>query len=435
MGGNAEDMRNHVAALVATKTPPTMGKYVEATFKADLAVQAEPSAPWGYEARCLVAMRIGDRDMLDRCVADLRRVAPDHEATLRTVVMAAHEEPTLAIFGRWLLVAALAGTLAHAAWNRRRKRGRAVASPLVGVSALLFLSVVARAAHGAPTADETSLSGIKIDPADPSAAIPPEEAQLKDPMKFGYLLQDLLAYAQGATKRGDLAGAARYYVALTKAVPTRAYPYGKLCEIEEKLGDRDQALAWCREALGREGVSAADFDRTVNLIVARPLEKADRVELEAISKHLGEMKDAPVGAQQVRCKVGLALHDVKTLEACTTALAAVAAADSTTLSYQWALAVERRDFSGAEALVARARQAGLAAEAVTQMEVTTKAERAVAPPRRVWALAAVAALALLALAAAPPWPAPAAASPPSAAAGDPLRVPTIRPAIVRTSSS
>jgi hypothetical protein len=371
-------MRNHVEALVATKQPPSMGEYVEATFKADLAVQKDPKSPWGYAARCLVAFRIGDRDMLDRCTADLKRVAPDHEETKRILAMASHRESVLGVLARWLLILALLGTTGHALWNRRRPGGGAVVSPpatLVGIFAFVLSMIVTSAAAKADPLRGPGLAGVKIDEANPEASIPTFDQQMKNPLHFGYVLQDMLAYAQAASKRDDLEAAARYYIAIAKAVPERAFSYSRLCEIHDHLGNRDRALEFCRAALTRDGVTILDYDRTVGLIMAAPLTRESRAELDAISKHVESLKDGTAGVQQLRCRIALALHDVPALESCTSALAKVAATDGTTLSYQWALAIERHDFAGAQQLVTRASKAGIAPEALAKMTEATAGQR------------------------------------------------------------
>jgi len=376
LGGNGEDILNDVEALVATTQPPSMGEYVEATFKADLAVKLEPKAPWGYAARCLVAFRTGDRDLLDSCTADLKRVAPDHALAKEILARASHGESVFAVLGRWLLILAFVGTLVHAALNRRRRGGGAVVSPssapLAGISAfllsVLLASAMARTARAESVMRGPGLAGVKVDEANPAASIPSFDDQLKNPMHFGYLLQDLLAFAQDAINRGDTETAARYYLTIASAVPTRAFAYGRLCEIHDRLGNRARALEFCRAALSREGVTVADYDRTVGLLLAAPLSREDRAELDAISNHIeSHQKQAPVQVEQVRCRIALGLNDVRALEACTAALTQAAPTDSTTITYRWALALKHGDFSGAQQIVALAQGAGVAPEAIAKM--------------------------------------------------------------------
>ena len=65
--------------------------------------------------------------------------------------------------------------------------------------------------------------------------------------------------------------------------------------------------------------------------------------------------------------------DTKALESCTAELGKAAQNDPKTISYEWALAVQKRDQSGALGLIDRARQAGVSAEGLAIMEKTTLA--------------------------------------------------------------
>ena len=191
--------------------------------------------------------------------------------------------------------------------------------------------------------------------------------------QFGYLLQDLLAKAEAATKKGDHLAAARYYTAIAKGVPSRSYAFAKLCESLQAAGDRGRAVGACRSALYREGATVADYLRFVNLALAKdgPLTPDERKELEGVAKHLaGESGGAPI-AERMRCEIALRVHDVPALESCTAALGKLAPNDSITISFQWALALEKRDRASAERLIERARAAGMAADGLAKMESAT----------------------------------------------------------------
>ncbi|HVU50050.1 MAG TPA: hypothetical protein VHL80_05160 [Polyangia bacterium] len=377
-----EDILYNVAALVDMKAPPTMSELVEATYKADLAAKLEPGAPWGYAARCLIALRLGDPNLLGGCEADLKRVAPDHEQTRKILARAAHTEPSGAVLARWLLLFALVGTLLHALWNRRPPRKND--APAGSVSSVLGLCLFALiGAFSAPAAalplgtampsEHKGLSDIDVDEANPEKSIPSLEQQMKEPLQFGYLLQDLLAYAQKAADSGDFPAAQRYYLALAKAVPQRAYPFTKLCENSRAMGDPQQALAYCREAVVREGVTLETYQHLVDLLISKSpsLSRDDRKELQGIAEHVAaEKQDVGIGGQLLRCKVAVAVHDVEALESCTAALVKASATDSTTISFQYALALERSDFAGAKKAIASARQAGFTDDSLSKMEGT-----------------------------------------------------------------
>jgi hypothetical protein len=375
-GKTAEDLRHNVAALVMGKRALTMGELVEAGFKADVAVKIAPNQPWGYAARALVALKIADRDMLDRALADLKRVAPDHAETHRIVAAAAADRPMLAVPGMWLLLAVFVGTLAHALRNNRKTRLPSMQRAIV-VLALCALGIGNGTARAATMNDIGLPGSSKIDDANPEANLPTPEEQVKDPVKFGMLLQDMLASARDAEKKGDNETAARYYRALTKAVAT-AYGPAHLCETLIKMNDREGALAACREAVVREGVTVADYDRLADLLMlgADPLPKEIRAEINGLVEHVKTQRTAAgVGAEQFLCRVGTRFHDVALLESCTEALARVGAKDPISLTFEWNLAMEKHDFRAARKIVDEARKSGMPPNAIGMMDDATSTLR------------------------------------------------------------
>jgi hypothetical protein len=409
MGGTPEDMHNRVQALVEGPARPLMEDLVSASFLADGAVRVAPAQPWGYLARSEIARRLCDRDMLDAAIADLRRVAPADEVTQRAIALS---EPRVSIWV-WLerlgLGLALVGTAAHSLWRWWRARAAGTRLPAASVALVILLAGVPRAFAeplvAAPTQAQVQdrpddMPATPIDDAHPESSIPSLQDQLKNPLKFGYLLQDLLAKAKQAGERGDHAAAARFYEALIKAVPTRSYAFSKLCEERLAQADRPGAIEACRTALFKEGVNVADYGRFVGLVLAKtgPLSGDERQELEAVLTHLDADPTAAVPAEQMRCQVALRVNDVAALEACTAALAKSAPADAITVSFQWALALAKGDHAGAARLVERARAAGMASDGLARMEKLTSGlgwsrfGRAM-----LWALGGAIALALLGL--------------------------------------
>jgi hypothetical protein len=221
-----------------------------------------------------------------------------------------------------------------------------------------------------------TLSGVNIRDEDPGAAIPSPEQQMKDPLHYGYILQDMLANAMQATKRGDDVTAARYYEALAKAVPT-AYGPGMLCETLLKLNERERALAACREAVTRQGVTLADFARLAGILMAKPdpLAQDIQTELKGLSEHIDKDKDAGLEGERVRCNIAVRLQDPATLEACTANLVKHAPEDAVTMSFQWSLAMQKHDFSGAQKVIEHARKAKVPEAAVSAMEDATYGHR------------------------------------------------------------
>jgi hypothetical protein len=387
--GAPEDMRNEVASLMSPQARPSMDDLVVATLISDAAIRRATDQPWGYLARCDIARRLGGADVLETCLVDLRRVAPDHPATRRAMAFAAeHASPGIWAL-RLVFWLALLGTLIHALLRRERSTparipgaAKPVALLLLTACALLsgFVARVARAEEATdreplsqPT-DKEQLSQFKIDDANPEASIPSPEMQNKRPLEFGYYIQDLAAKAEQATKRGDHATAARFYLALAKAVPTSGVGPRKMCESLEAAGDLQQAVVACRTVLTRSGSMAADYLRFVQLVLAvpGPLVANQRAELDAVLTHLNS--EAQLGAVPVvlRCEVALRAEDTHALAACTETLKKTAPNDPKTISFQWALALEKHDRSTALQLLDRARAMGVSADGVAKMERATR---------------------------------------------------------------
>jgi hypothetical protein len=381
-------MRAAVAALLASPTGPTTQELFRSWLLAEAAVRSGPRQPWGHAARFDLARAWGDPEMMARSLADLRAVAPAHEETRRAMAAAPVRWSGLPL-GGWILLALFClGTLARAAraaiLGRRPKP--AVPSPSVAVLALAGLmglgaaraEAAERAAAPAASAGEgmADMSKYRIDDADPAASVPTVEQQNGDPLQFGYFLQDLIVRGQRATDRRDHAAAVRYYLALAKAVPTRATAFSKLCESLEAAGRTAQAIEACRAATGLEGVVASDYLRLAQLILAkhnRPLAPADVAEVEGITTHLQAQEGARAFGYHVQCQLGLRLEDIGRLERCTAGLVKEAPGDAKTISFQWALAIKKGERDQARALVARAQQAGVAPEGLARMREATEA--------------------------------------------------------------
>jgi len=381
LGGTTEDMRDEVASLMSPAAHPSLDDLALATLMSDGTVRKGRQEPWGYLSRCDIGRRLGSADLLASCVEDIRQVAPHHEALTQALAMAA-ERPSIGVQSfRLLLVLGLGVTLVSAAWTRltrsRRRRAAAVAS-LAAV--LLFLTagggVASAQIKTLPKKDH--LSALPIDDADPESSVPGPDEAVKQPLQFGYLIQDLAARAEAASKRGDHLAAARYYGALAKTGPTMAYPPRKMCVELEAAGDLPLAVQACRSAISRLASTEEDYTRFVQLVLAQkdPLPAGERKELDAVINHLAtDLKRDDVVPTILRCEVDLRYRDVPALEACTAELAQKAPKDPKTISLQWALAVERRDHASAESLLDSARGVGMGADSLARMEAATRAMR------------------------------------------------------------
>jgi hypothetical protein len=381
--GQQEDMRDDVAALMSPAGHPTLDDLAIATLMADATLKKSNYEPWGYLARCDLGRRLGNADVLAACVEDIRRVAPQSEAMKQALSMATEHPSVVVRLFRLLLVLGLFGTLAHAGratWTARFRRRAAAVAPLVASLVMLGLGtgVASAQVKGGPETKD-GLSTFRIDDENPEAAVPDPDVAARQPLEYGYLLQDLAAKGEAASKKGNHAAAARYFSALAKAAPTVAYPPREMCIELEAAGDIQKAIQACRSAVARLGSTAGDYTRFVLLVLnskeAPP--PGERQELEAVIKHLEQEKDAKIGPlpTMLRCEMDLRFKDIPALDTCTVELAKLAPDDPKTISLQWGLAVEKRDRSAALGLLDRARSAGVNAEALAKMEAGTRAIR------------------------------------------------------------
>ena len=387
-GATAEDFRLAVAALVDMSQRPTPEQLLEANTLASAAVRVAPDQPWGYAARCDIARRWQDPQLISDCLTDLQRVAPRHPETAHALALS-HTRSRAGLLAGWLLViAAVIVTVIrrYRSWraDRPASRPRVASAVTMGVVAAAWL--VAAPVQAAPPkpaeyplptepppADLVLPKLPRIDEANPAASVPTPQERDADPMRFAYYLQELIDRAQQATERGDHKTAARYYVALAKAVPDRGTAFGKLCASLEAAGLRDKALTACGQALEREGVSVQDFTRFVRLTLAKPgpLTEAEVKAADAAVKHLQAQKEAALAGHHLDCELGARVEGTERLERCTAALVTAAPQDPKTVYFQWALAVRRKDRDQARALVERARATGMPEAGVTRMAQAT----------------------------------------------------------------
>ena len=237
-----------------------------------------------------------------------------------------------------------------------------------------------------------------IDPANPEASVPDNQERNRNPLEFGYFLQDLLEQAEQARKTGDRYAVVQYYRAVAKAVPESAKGWSKLCEAYEATHDSDRALRACRYAMERPAVELQDYLRFVRLSVGRESAPSDaeRAELMAILKHLDAQPGMELAANHARCELGVKLKDAGMLDACTSALARLAPDDPKTVVFQWSRAVLRGDGAAAHRLVERARVVGVMRESIERMAALTSPAEATLS-RKLALLAAGALFAAIAL--------------------------------------
>jgi tetratricopeptide (TPR) repeat protein len=380
---SAMDMRAMVAAFLSDDASPTPGELAQAMRLARRAREVMPLEPYGYAAECDIAERIADARMLERCLGNLRRVAPGHYETVRAEAAAGPHGLTWWVWVAWSAIFLLTfGTLAHAGWRALRvvpARRRVVASVavlLVAATGWLAPRIAyAQAAEGegeppqAP-AHQGQMSEWPIDDSDPESSVPTDKKRNRNPLQFGYWLMDLAYKGVQATKRGDHFAAAKYYRAMVKAVPDRSVSYTRLCESYEAAGEWKSALETCAAALTHDGVTIRDYQRyfTVALAKKGALTGEEVGLLGNVIQHLRDDANGKDAADELECQLAVRLEDIDRLQRCTTTLAARAPNDAKTLSYQWALAMKRGNVREAEALLERARSTEMQPEGLEQME-------------------------------------------------------------------
>ena len=232
-------------------------------------------------------------------------------------------------------------------------------------------------ADAAEHGEHWQLSRFPINHADPEKQIPSIEDRNKDPLQFGYFLQDLNNEAVKAERLGDWRAALRYWRADALAVPDMAVGFGKACRAYQMLGELEHAIEFCSQALNREGSTVEDYLRYAELLTSRPaaLSPVEIQDLDAMVKHLRE-KEQPGPAAVVECRQGVKLDDVVRLQSCTAVLGKLSPTDPHTLTFQWSFAMLRRDYREANRLLAAMEKTSMNRQALAQARDTTAHESA-----------------------------------------------------------
>jgi hypothetical protein len=254
--------------------------------------------------------------------------------------------------------------------------GRASGAEPAGAASAPAMST-APAAAGA-TAQRPPLPGqlsskFGIDDAQPEDSVPNAKDRDRNPLEYGYFIQDLLERADQAQKAKDFGMVVRYYRAVAKAVPENAKGWSKLCEAYERVHDREHAIGACRYAIDRPGVEAHDYVRYVHLIISQnePLTAKERQEVETVLVHLDKQAGVELIASHLRCEVGVKVQDVGMMETCTKVLTARAPDDPKTIVFRWTLAMMKGQSAEANRLLTYARATGVPKESVEKMQSIT----------------------------------------------------------------
>jgi len=209
----------------------------------------------------------------------------------------------------------------------------------------------------------------KVNDDNPEAYVPTVKDRIRNPLEFGYYVQDLLTRAEVESKRNNQPGVVKYLRALAATLPEEARSWGLLCEAYQKAQDRDHAVRACKYAIERQGAELKDYQRYVDLMTAKPGEllSDERSELNEVIDHLDKQPNLAIPAAHLRCQAAVKANDESALEACTAVLAKAAPNDPKTVVFQWSLAVMHGDKKQAASLLARAEKMGLAAASLDRM--------------------------------------------------------------------
>ncbi len=247
---------------------------------------------------------------------------------------------------------------------------KATAAGALMSAAVMSHGAVARAEPPPPAG---WLSKWPVSDEDPASSIPTDKEKNSDPLQFGYWIQDLIAKAEHASKRGDHAASAKLWDALGIAVPDRAVAFGKACEQYEALADYDKAIDACGHALLRDGLTVSDYTRFVRVVLAKPgpLAPKETIALRQVIDHMKAADAGRAAAVDLECEVAVRTSNVAELRECTTALRATAPDDAKTISYRWALALLENDFGQARKLIDDAKASGIDPVGLENMQRAT----------------------------------------------------------------
>lgn len=398
-GGSPLDLRATVGALMSGDGSSVLDDLRRATQQAEAARRRMPKEPWGYAAECDIAIRLHDSDLMSWCVAELERVAPGHEETLRARRALEASVPTLRFIVGWGLIGLLgAGTLAHAGSRRRRGLRKRVIANSAAAMTLAFATSPAQAepesgaidsaaasaesAPGAitppgaalPSRQSYGMSQWPIDEADPERTVPTPAQRDSNPLQYGYHIMDLTDKASAAAERGDHLAEAKFYRAIAKAAPERAVAFAKLCRAYAAAGEREQAIQACTQAAARPGITVGDQVFFARLFLENDgeLGPEDTSKIDTIVDYVGRVEAGKLLAIDLGCELAVRLWDSARLERCTADFEKAAPGDPKALQYQWALAMVHEDHQKAEELVSKARELGLPADKIAKMEEGTR---------------------------------------------------------------
>lgn len=408
---SATNLRATLSALVSGPEPPrNLDLFAALTLEEGRRRSAGAHDPLLAAADCDLAESVGDGTMLQECATELNTLAPNAPDTKRAMALLEERCPPWRFWTGWSLFAAAgAATAWHASATRRGRRGlaRAAVAATIAVAAFGGGTGIARAQEvsaisatkDVPAIPHGQMSKWPVKDDDPASAIPSEAERNADPLQFGYWIQDLIAKANLASKKGDHAQAAKLWEALAIAVPDRSVAFARACDEYEAMHEPDKAIDACGRALLRDGLTVADYTHFIRVVVDKPgpLSAKETAALAQVLDHMKADDASKALVPDLECQVGVRTSNEAQLKECTAALEATAPDDAKTISYEWALAIVQDRFGEARTLVERAKAKGVDGEGLEGMERTTR-DSSDRYWKRVgaWTLAGVLALAALA---------------------------------------
>ena len=376
-GQTAMDSRAYVGALMSGGKLVTPKDLADALREATNARRLQ-GQPFADAALCEIAHHIGDDAMYSTCLANLETNAPRYFETARWRA-ARGGTPVWLYWLGWSLLGALGAWLlmrSFLQWFRGpaagpRKAGRAGTTAAV---VLLLGTGFASTAHAqADATPHYQLSQHRINFDDPESAIPSIKERNDNPLEFGYFLQDLSAEALKAERVSDFRKAVKFWRASAKAVPDEAISFSRACRVYQILQERDNAIQYCARAINLHGSTVEDYLRFSELTVGtpNPLTDVEIQDLDAAVKHLAAQAGGAGPSAVIECQLGVKLEDEARLAHCTSALVKTTPNDPHTLTFQWALAMKRRNYSEARRLLAAMGKTPMTPAALAELQVAT----------------------------------------------------------------
>jgi tetratricopeptide (TPR) repeat protein len=369
-GLTAMDQRAYVGALMSGRELVKPKELADAVKEAAHARNLH-GQPFADAAFCEIAQHIGDDAMYGACLVALEANAPGYFETARWRA-ARPGAPAWLYWLGWSLLGVLAAVTLTQSFLRWFRAPALSAKPRN--VALVVLALGAFCTERASAADvHQQLSHFRIDFDDPESQIPTLAERNSNPLEFGYFIQDLAAEGVFYERKQDYATAVKFWRASAKAVPDEAVAFARACRDYQRLGERDSALSYCSRALNLPGVTSADYVRFGELTVQKfgPLTAAEVDDLTAAIAHVAKQENGSGPAAVLECQLGVKLEDEAKLAHCTSVLAKSTPNDPHTLTFEWSLAMKRRNYGEARRLVDAMSKTSFPPETLAQIRTAT----------------------------------------------------------------